>query len=74
MDLIIRNDIKQILKDDIPNLIKINAKIETKNNSRVDITSIVEIIVNLFETVDFDKISKIKFFNTINKEIEKLYI
>lgn len=69
MDLVIRNDIQQILEDDIPNLIKISEKIESKNNYRVNITSIVETIVSLFETVDFDKINKDKFFNKINKEI-----
>ena len=69
MDLVIRNDIQQILEDDIPNLIKISEKIESKNNYRVDVTGIVETIVSLFEIVDFDKINEDKFFNKINKEI-----
>lgn len=64
-ELIVNTAIKEILKEDIPNLMKISEYIQEK-----DISNIVDCINNLFTTIDFDKINQTQFFTIINDEIE----
>ena len=69
LELIISNDVQQILKDDIPNLIKISQYIQI--NFNIDIANIAENILNLFETIDYEKLTINDFFTIINDELER---
>lgn len=72
-ELICSNEIQQILKEEIPILIKISNYIEEKNCKRIDVSEIIEDIFDMFFFIDIFNISEDKFFEEINKELDKFF-
>lgn len=70
-ELIFNNEIQQILENELPSLIKISDYFEEKNCKRVDVTKIIDAIFDLFYVIDIFKISEDKFFEEMNKELDK---
>lgn len=72
-ELICNNEIQQILKEEIPILIEISSYIEEKNCKSIDVSEIIEDIFDKFFFIDIFNINEDKFFEEINKELDKFF-
>lgn len=72
-ELICNNEIQQILKEEIPILIEISNYIEEKNCDKVDVSEMIEDIFDMFFFIDIFNINEDKFFEEINKELDKFF-